>query len=162
MDSKIVIGFSKPKKNYLGSRLIAWWTGVEYSHCYVRFQGGQVQETVYHATGKMLHFLPASRFDEANVTVVEYSLAVDKNTKIEILRDCIELSGTEYSYCQLAMIFLYDLVYRLTKKTIHTADYKGNICSELVAKLLVKHFNKSFVKPLHLVSPPDIEDVLRG
>ena len=155
---KIHVGFSRPKKSLPGAVAISKWMNRPYSHVYVgiEFKGVSL---VFHATGKMLHFLHSDRFHSVNTTVKKYELNLTPKQSSVIFLRCVELAGVKYGFIELAKIVIADTVFALTGKSITFSDSKGYICSELVAEI-VATLGIKFDKPLHLIKPSDVDKAL--
>lgn len=153
----IFVGFSSPKKRKIGASLIDWFLGTNYSHCYLRFEKSSIPSTVYHATGKMIHFIEFGNFKGHNKTIKEYIIPVSDQTKLSILIDAIKISGLKYGYLDLFKIFLTTIF----RRKFSFSD-SGYICSELVATMMVKHLGYKFDKDLSIVTPKDIDLALNN
>jgi len=158
---EIIIGCSKNSK--IGSWLIRWWIGVDYSHVYVKWRlKTQDRWIVYHASHGMVHFVSDENFKLKNQVVKEYTLNIAQKHFIDFSRLCVDLAGQEYSALELVQIFISNI----TNGKFRTEDLHGYICSELMAELLEKFFKAKFDKPRYLLTPKDIilflERGLRG
>lgn len=153
--TKCFVGFSYPKKFKLGAWLISFWMKKDYSHAYLRFESDEIS-TVYQASHGMVHFREFSNFKEENNVIAEYSWDLDRYNLKQLMLDCVFLAGEEYAYKDLPVIFIYDIT------GLDLGDNKGYVCSSLVAKLYSKYTNLRFCKPIHLVRPDNLEDVVHG
>lgn len=153
------IGFSCPKKTKIGSELIKWWICAPYSHVYLRFKSDSLPSSIYQAANGSVHFMSFERFAKTNTILKEYSLAIDKPTKNQILSHCISLASEKYGYFELLKIFFMDLAHKI-KIPLEFHNSKGYICSELVGEVLKKHFQVNFKKPTYALSPKDIEEAI--
>lgn len=152
---KIVIGASRNDK--IGSKLIRWWIGANYSHVYARwYLSTQDREIVYHAAHGMVHFKPFSKFIQENDIVEEFKIELTDEQFAKFSAKCIDLSGEKYSKLQLLQIVLCDI----SSGRIAAQDQKGYICSELMAELL-EDLGYKFIKPRYLVTPKDIIEKLK-
>lgn len=160
---KIYIGFSKPIKDKIGSKLISWWIERPYSHVYIRFesQDPAIPSTIYHAAHGWVHFLDKERFEKTNKIIVEYSLEVTPQQRKELLIDCIKLAFEKYSKLELVNLFFTDVLYWMGCNRVKFHDAKGYICSELVAGRLKKIYSLKWNRPDYLLDPADIEDGIR-
>lgn len=160
--SRIYVGFSYPVEFKIGAYAIKTWSGVDYSHVYIRFESSnpKIPSTVYHAAHGMVHFREFSKFKETNLVVKEYCIEITELDRIDILSECMFLSGEGYGYIELLKIFLTDVVYTVCKHDINTSNGKGYICSELVGTLLIDKLKLTFLKPTHLLKPSDIDEKL--
>jgi hypothetical protein len=150
----IIIGASR--NNKIGSKLISWWLGTQYSHVYTRWHlSQQDREIVYQASHGMVHFTEVGRFMKSNKVVVEFSIPLSAEQFKVFSAKCIDLAGEKYSKAELLQIFLYKYCGNAEK----FKDHKGYICSELMGKLLVE-LGMKFDKPLFLLTPKDIVNAL--
>lgn len=153
----IFIGFSSPRKKKIGASLINWFLGIKYSHCYLRFDKSSIPSVVYHATGKMVHFIEFGHFKDHNKIVREYIIPVSDEVRLSILVDAVMLTGLKYGFCDLIKIFLTTIF----KKRFAFSD-SGYICSELVGSMMEKHLGYKFDKDLSIVTPKDIDTALNN
>lgn len=153
---RVIIGFSRNDKK-IGSKLIAWWMGSEFSHCYVRwYLKSQEQFIVYHAAQGMVHFKSFENFKRENTVVDEISLELTDEQFRNFSSKCIDLAGVKYSYIELIQIFLSNI----SNDYFHFEDQPGYICSELIGDLLLD-LDISLPKPKHLLTPVDIRRCLQ-
>lgn len=156
----VYIGFSKPKKCKLGSRLIRWWMGKPYSHVYVRWYSPNLQtELIYHASSGVVHFVSGTNFDLKNDTIFAYKLKLVEADRRLLVKKCIELAGQPYAYFELVKVFIRDLCSYMGINC-RFIDSPGYICSELVAEVLQSKFGLKFHKPLNEIRPDDIDRYL--
>jgi hypothetical protein len=161
--ANIYVGFSYPIEFKLGAYAIKSWSGVDYSHVYIRFESSntKVPSNVYHAAHGMVHFIEFENFKKNNRVIKEYTIELSDEDRLDILIECMYLSGEGYGYTELIKILFTDLVYGALNKNLITSNSRGYICSELVGKLLIDKLKLSFSKPTHLLKPVDIDNKLR-
>lgn len=151
---KLTIGASRVNK--IGSELIQWWIGANYSHVYARWTlNTQQRDIVYQASHGMVHFISLENFTKKNIIVKEFALEITDEQFKKFSSRCIDLAGEKYSYLELLQIFLSDI----SNDNIHFSDQRGYICSELMCELL-EDLGIVFTKPKHLVRPNDIMEAL--
>lgn len=133
MQEIIYIGFSRPRKWYkLGSKLIQWAEGTPYSHTYVRwFSRKYGTGLLYEAVNSGINFKSVPQFLEDNKCVHEFALDITPEQKYALIKFCIQNAGRKYGWMQLFGI----LAVRIFKLK-HNPFTGGNICSELVGKIL--------------------------
>jgi hypothetical protein len=151
----ITIGASRNNCK-IGSRLLQWWMGTDYSHVFVSWDLHTQERTiVYHAAHGMVHFKSLTNFfiDDEITHRVKLELTDEQFKKLS--QTCIDLAGIPYSKLELLQIFLCDI----TKGRIKTEDQPGYICSELVGELLTD-LGYKFNKPQYLLTPKDIMEAL--
>lgn len=152
---KIIIGSSR--NELIGSRLLQWWMGTNYSHVYARWHlNSQDLDIVYQASHGLVHYCELNKFTKDNVVVNEFVLEIPQDQFKKFSRKCILLSGDKYSKKQLVQIFLRDI----SGGRLQFKDQPGYICSELMAELLEDFFQATFDKPHHMVTPKDIVEFL--
>lgn len=161
---KVYVGFSYPKKFKIGAYAIKTWMNEEYSHVYLRFESSnpKVPSNVYHAAHGMVHFREFERFKQDNIVIKEYVIELSDQDRLDILIECMYLSGEGYGYIELFKIFGTDLIYTLFNKNIITSDSRGYICSELVGTLLIDKLKFKFCTPTHLLKPKHIDKKLEA
>ena len=157
--ARLYVGFSSPIEFKIGAYAIQKWCGTEYSHVYLRFESSnpKVPSNVYHAAHGMVHFREFENFKLQNRVIKEYCIEISDEDRLDILIECMFLSGEGYGYKELCKIFATEVIYTLLKKEIRTKDSKGYICSELVGTLLTDKLKLAFCKPTYLLKPIDID-----
>jgi hypothetical protein len=152
---KIIIGCSR--NSLIGSKIIQWWIGANYSHVYTKwYLSDQNREIVYHAAHGLVHFRAAKHFNNDNIVVEEFEIELTCEQFSKFSTKCIDLAGEEYSKLQLLHIFLVGV----TNGKFKTKDQPGYICSELMCELL-EDLGYKFQKPKYLVDPKDIIECLK-
>ena len=151
---RLIIGASR--KTLLGSELIQWWIGTNYSHVYARWHlNAQNTDIVYQASHGMVHFCSLDRFTRENVVVKEFTLELTDEQFKKFSKKCIELAGEKYSFLELFQVIISDM----SCGKIQFGDQAGYICSELMCELL-EELGIKFDKPKYLVRPDDIVKAL--
>lgn len=135
---EILIGFSKSNK--IGSKVIRFCEGSEFSHVYVKWHSSYLErDIIYHASGHSVGFLTTANFLKAgNVVVLEKSLVISEETKKRVVQFCMDKSGTPYGVKHLIGFGIVKLL-ALFGKTIKNPFGDGPktyICSELAAEVL--------------------------
>lgn len=157
---KLKIGFSKSKTNAIGSRLIQWWMGTNFSHTFLIFDLPKFQDKViFQAVGSGLNFIAETNFLDHNDIVTNFEIEINEDQYYILINKCILASGKNYGYLQnigdvIAKIF------RLNKNPFND----GTNCSEWVAECLVTIDLEAFSKfvDLNLVTPKDVYNYLDG
>lgn len=151
---KIIVGSSK--NNLIGSEVIQWWMGTNYSHVYVRwYLSSQEREIVYQASHNMVHFASLDRFTRDNTIIKEFCIEITDEQFKKFSQKCIDLCGDKYSVVTLLQIFMRDIF----QDKLDYPDNAGYICSELMCELL-EDLGIKFNKPKNLTTPKDIIEVL--
>lgn len=155
---KITIGFSKSKKSCaIGSALIRWYLGTDYSHVSFKFEAKSYDRMlVYEAVGAGVRFIGLNQWttDHEEVNSVELNIS-DENYK-RIMQFCIDSSGSGYGYLQNIGILIADL-FKLKKNPL----VKGENCSEIIGEVLALEGYK-IDKDFNLLTPKDIWLILNN
>ena len=152
---QLIIGASRNCK--IGSKLIQWWMGTNYSHVYAKWHLSiQDRDVIYQASHGMVHFIEYDNFKKGNSIVEEFELQISDEQFRKFSIKCIDLAGQLYSKLELLQIFLCDI----TNNNIKCSDKTGYICSELMCELL-EDLGYKFDKPKYLVNPRDIIEKLK-
>jgi hypothetical protein len=156
----IYIGFSRPRTTKIGAKLISWWIDRPYSHVYVRFCYNNSMDAIFHASHGMVHFRSPCNFHKDNLSIKEYPIELSEAEHDEFFDECMELSGEVYGSIELFKIFISDVAFAVCGKEIKWNNGTGYICSELVGTLLKSRLKMSFCKPVFLLKPDDIDNIL--
>jgi hypothetical protein len=158
----IVIGASRNRQCKVGSLLIQWHMGTNYSHVYFKFQEELYTDaTVFHAVGKGMQYVSYTNFLEHNIPVHEFELIISDEIYAELMQDCHKNSGKVYGFLQNLGIFLVDTWNKLPFKKIHRNPIDdGVVCSEWTAWILEDCYGKWTDKDYNLVKPIDIVEYL--
>lgn len=149
--SKMVVGFSRPKKFKIGSLFIRAWQGfTPYSHVYLKFENRWLGvDVVYQASHGSVNCIEYNNFISNNFIVKEFELLVDDDVIRNAVRSCIFLLQKPYGYLGLL---------KLVCKKLFKLNYKGDgtrslHCSELACiicpRLLIDK-DPDFVEPIDL------------
>ncbi len=163
---KFQIGFSKAKSKYaIGSSLIRWYMGTEYSHTYMIFNF-ETYSMVFHATGKGLFPLSKERFLEHNIPVETFEISVTDEEYLQIRRLCFINMGLDYGFWQNIGNLIADLLEVTCKKfniqkRIVNPFMDGVNCSEWIA-YIIKIKDPEVCKSIEInrVKPNDIYNYL--
>jgi hypothetical protein len=154
---KVVIGFSRPKKCSLLSKLIMKVQGTPYSHIYVKFYSASLnRELIYQASGLQVNFVGSIFFYDHHIAVKEFELEISDEVHLEALRFAVDKAGTPYSIKQLFSI----LAYMLTGKLLFRDGREAYVCSELIGEMLAEKIKITINKDLDIVIPKDIYNIL--
>jgi hypothetical protein len=157
---KIKIGFSRNKKNKIGSRLIQWWMGTKFSHTFFLYKPDILDnEIVFQAIGSGVNFLAYDNFLDHNHVVSLYEIDLDNDQYRKLINKFVQCSGNKYGYWQN----IGDLVSKIFKLN-RNIMVDGTNCSTLVSKYLKELDPEAFknLKDLNLVTPKDVYDYLKG
>jgi hypothetical protein len=155
----ITIGFSKPKNKIfpIFSWIIRAYLKTPYSHVYIKFQSDSLnRDIIYEAVGNGVRFVGTNEWKKHAEEVKSYELNIKECNYVSIMQYCIDHSGQKYGLAQNVGIFLAD-VFNWKNNPFRA----GKNCSELIAEILQVEGYK-FTKPLNLVTPKDIDEVLGG
>lgn len=153
---KIKIVFTKPKNKILpiGSYLIRLYQKTGYSHVALIFQTSRGKKLVYEAVGSGIRYISKNKWLENVIVVESFELEISAENYIQIIDYCIENAGYDYGFMQNIGIAVAE-IFNLKKNPFK----KGKNCSEVLAEVLVKN-GFDVTKPLDLVTPKDINDIL--
>jgi hypothetical protein len=161
--SKIVIGFSKPRKRMPFSWLIRKAYGTPYSHVFVSWRSDSLErDLVYQASGIAVNFIGLKAFDEINETIDRFEFDVDDILKKQMMQFAIDNAGKHYS---LRAVFGLAVV-RIAEwcgKTIKNPFKDGThtyVCSELVAGIIKNFLDKDLPKDVEDMTPKDVYDFM--
>lgn len=153
---KLIIGFSKAKSPLkIGSKLIQWYLKRPYSHVYLNFYSLALSRSIiYEAVGAGVRFIGLKLWSKNSVVVREYELEVSDAQMLFLRQWCIDNAGIHYGFWQNIGIVVANL-FKLSKNPFR----RGINCSELIA-IILQQQGYYIGKPLDLVTPADIEDIL--
>lgn len=98
----IIIGFSKPKKDNIVSKLIRAADGVAFSHTYMAIYSNSTSRWLYyHASGTQVHFLGEEMFHHKNDVVDSFIVTISDADRIKIMQHAIDTIGMPYGIKQL-------------------------------------------------------------
>jgi len=150
---KIIIGCSRNSDCKIGSELIQWWQGTDYSHVYARwYLKTQEREIVFQASHGSVNQVSLDFFTKDNTIVKEFTLELSDDQFKKFSQKCIDLCGQKYSIIELFQI----VISNITNGKVKFSDQNGYICSELMAELLEDFFGAKFDKPAFMLRPDDI------
>jgi len=135
---EISVGFSKSNK--IGSRIIRFFEGTDFSHVYIKWTSSYLErDIIYHASGHSVGFITTENFLAlGNTVVLEREVELTEVTKKKIVQFCMDKASTPYGVKHL-LGFGCVLVMKLFGKTIKNPfgdGAKTYICSELAAEIL--------------------------
>ena len=152
----IVIGFSKPKSRFaLFGHLIRFYTGADFSHCYVRFISSQL---ISQASDGMVNLTHQEVFTTDNVIVEEIRIPVSNSQFEQIMGYVIKNAGRPYSYLQIVGIIVADLL-GLNRNPLDM-NKKTFVCSEYLGQIL-RILGITANKHLSLLTPVDIYNMVK-
>lgn len=155
---QIEIGFSKSKKCLpIGSWLIRAYLCTPYSHVYIKFHSESLNRTIiYEAVGHGgVRFVGSNIWKKQAKEVESFIIDVKKCNYTFLMQELIDNSGVTYGFMQNIGIVLAN-VFNMKSNPWK----KGMNCSELVA-IILKSEGYNIDKPLDLVTPKDIYNVLK-
>jgi len=156
--------FSRAKhKSAIFSKLLQLWMGASFSHSYFRIVDKELSMVyVYEAKSGGVHLRSIETFDSVNDTVEMIKMPklcplIEKEFK----RDLIQWSGIHYGYKQNIGIAIADIVNNLGFKMTRNLFNDGMNCSEVVARLIEKHWSLKFKERYDLIDPKDLRNELK-
>lgn len=159
METKIIIGFSKPKKKYaIMSSLIRFFEKTPYSHTYIAFYSYKYHRwMIYQASRGMVNFMSSTVFEEQNEVIEKFSIPITEETKTELIQYAIDRMGKPYSKKTILCLFLNYLGIKLPKLL---DGEKGYICSELVARSLKDNLDWDIKLNVDSITPKQIYEIV--
>lgn len=159
MIDTVTIGFSRPKNHKfpIGSWLIRLHQRTPYSHCYIRFYSESLNRTlVYEAVGTGgVRFIGYKAWSEHAEELLSFTIKAKKCNYITMLQSFVDEAGASYGCLQNVGIFLANVF-----GWKNNPWKKGRNCSEIVG-LFLKSEGYEINKPLDLLTPKDIESILK-
>ncbi len=155
---KIYVGFSRPKGKLCpcfswGIRAFQGWT--PYSHVYVKIESKSFErDLIYQASGLQVNFMGSNYFYEHVHMIEEFEVSISDENFKKMVQFCIDNAGKPYSKRDIAAI--------LFQKEEWLDGRDKFICSELAAIILEDYTDVSFNKPLGLVTPKNIYEMLKN
>lgn len=160
MISTVTIGFSKPKNHIfpIGSWLIRLHQRTPYSHCYARFYSESINRTlIYEAVGGAgVRFISYSRWSKKAEEIKSVTIVAKKCNTTRMLQEFVDTAGEKYGFMQNLGIFLANVF-----GWKQNPWKKGANCSEIIGRFLHAEGYK-VSKPFDLLSPKDIEEILKA
>lgn len=160
MIDTVTIGFSRPKghKFPIGSWLIRLHQRTSYSHCYIRFYSESLNRVlVYEAVGSGgVRFIGYKAWSQKAEELLSFTIKAKKCNSTTMLQAFVDEAGTDYGHLQNIGIFLAN-IFGWKKNPWR----KGRNCSEIVG-LFLKSEGYEVNKPLDLLTPKDIENILKS
>lgn len=145
---KVIVGFSRPKKFQIFSKLVMLLEKREFSHCFVDING-----IIYHASHGSVHPNTKEEFLKDNIIVKKYIIEIEEIEKgMAFINKAI---GTKYGFDQIYTIFIMKLLG--TKQTLFSNNTRRMICSEFVSRFLNETGYSNFNR-LDSITPSDLEE----
>lgn len=140
---KVTIGFSRPKKFAIISKLIRIYQGnTEFSHAFLSFDAESLERTlVYEASHFYVHFIERKNFENKNLITDEFTIEVTPEEKKALLQFCIDNCQKSYG-----IKTLFGILFNIPEWKDGNEEF---ICSELVAKAF-KISNDDYITPKQL------------
>lgn len=165
---KIYVGFSKPKKFNLVSKLIQCFEKTNFSHVYLAWYSENLgRRLVYEARWGGVRFVSPKTFEQQNDIVAEFAFNVSREQKDFLIKWAIDNLGIKYSTWQL-LGFLFIKFFKIFRKNIKNPfgdKQKGYVCSELAVTAL-KELNVLYgsdsIYDLDSLSPKDLFLMLKN
>jgi len=149
--SKIVVGFSRPRKFKIGSLFIRAWQGfTQYSHVYLKFENRWLGvDVVYQASHGNVNCIEYNNFINDNIIVKEFVLDASDDKIRQAVRSCIFLLQKPYGYFGLLKLVLKKAFNFSAKgdgtRSLHCSELACIICPDLMVDK-----DPDFVEPIDL------------
>ncbi len=151
--SKIVIGFSKPKKAKPVAWLIMKWQKTPFSHTYVKVPRDSGVHIIYQASGHTVNFVGANVFSSRAQIVEEFTFEISDDSKSKFFDWAIEHSGEPYSVLKGFGIFLARC-FGMSKNPF--SKESGFVCSTLVGIILKNNFPQLNIGDTQILGPKEV------
>lgn len=152
----LIIGFSKPKKRNIISYLIMLFEKVNFSHTYIRFYSNKYNESlIYQANFFGVGFCNYNNFINKNQIVKEFIIKINEEEKSALIKLCIQKCGESYGYGQLIGMAINKIL-----KSHKKIFIKGEVCSEIVYKLLLSIGKIKEGEDPDMISPKKVKELL--
>jgi len=152
----ITVGFSKSTKPFaVGSWLIRWYMGTEYSHVYIKFHSPSLERTlIYEAVGAGVRFIGLDRWQSHAQEVASFQLTLSDENYKRLMQFCVDNAGIDYGFFQNIGILVANVA-KLERNLFND----GKNCSEEIGEILeLEGFD--IEKDFNLLTPKDIYEIL--
>lgn len=158
---QIDIVFTKSKKKFpIGSWIIRWWTKKPYSHVARGIKVRNWAYLYYQANEGEVNYEVKKEFDKKHEIIKKYQLLVPDHLDEAIKKACIEDSGKPYGVMQNIGIFIVDIVYWITGKTIRNPWRSGRNCSETIYENVFLPMYPKLTYNKETIKPHQIEEII--
>lgn len=160
----LIVGFSRPKKFKLFAWAIMKAYGIDYDHVYVKFHSDTYdRDIIYQASSTMVNFMSNKIFDENNITVAEYTVAIPDDKQKALIQFAMDNAGKPYGILDcvgLAAIRLADLLFHKKIKNPFGDGGKTYVCCELGAYILEEFANLQIKYDLDSINPKELRSAM--
>lgn len=135
----IIVGFSRPIKATLFSRLIQWIDKTPYDHVYIRWSWVTIdRDIIYQASKLSVNIESNLTFDSHAIRVEEYEVQISDEFYKEIMQFCMDTANKPYGSKGILGLGWVKLCKLLGKKVnnplpTHNLSY---FCSKLIMEIL--------------------------
>lgn len=159
---EIHIEFTKSSKRFaVLSWVIQKVQRTPYSHVRFRWKTGWGENVVYEASGSTVKFIGSRAFKKLKAEVVtSYTFNLTSEQYRELIKVCMSYAGLPYSLKQVVGIGLVQL--GITKKNIFSNGIYGQVCSEVVTRVIEKIYNINLNLDPDNAGPKEIEQELKN
>jgi hypothetical protein len=106
--------------------------------------------------GTGIRFIGTSTWQNHAMEVESFSIVLNNSNYLDLLRYCVDNSGTDYGFMQNVGVVISNLL-----KLDYNPFKKGKNCSEVIAEILELEGYK-FNKSKDLITPKDIYLILKN
>ena len=135
----LFIGFSRPKKDSIISKIIQIVDHRNFSHTYASWHDTLVfRDLVYQASPQGVMFENAARFMADNDVVARFAFSLTDDQMMKVMQLCVDFAGYAYGFKQIAGIAWVHFCRIFGKKVTNPfSDDTGTmVCSEVVYRIL--------------------------
>lgn len=162
--SKLIVGFSTPKKFGIFAWLIKVVEGTNYSHVYVRWDAPSVQRTiVYQASGTKVNFITYPNFLLVEDIIEEYEIEVTEEQQLLVRQFAYDNSSKPYSVLDIFGLAYVLFMRRLgfNPKNPINDGRSQYVCSELISYILTDCLTLSMPIDNNSMTPKDVNDFIK-
>lgn len=156
---EVYIEFTSPKKQNPFSWIIQKVQKTPYSHVRLRWVSSTGVDIVYEASRASVRFVgPIAQTTHPVFVHDSFKLGMTKEQYMDMVRVCMTYAGVQYSFLQVFGIGLASLLGLNTNPFTNGA--RGQICSELVARVFQEVYGKELGVDLDKAGPLEIHRAL--
>lgn len=158
---EVKIVFTKSRKKFpIASWLIRLWTWKEYSHVALEVNLSWLDGPMYfQASDGKVNYEYKTHFDRKHEIVQKYTISIPEDLYGKLSKKRLELAGEEYGFLQNLGILYVDIM-AMFKKSVKNPWKKGENCSELLYKTVLKPMYPDLNYDPDTIRPDHIEDII--
>lgn len=137
----LTIGFSRPKKSTIFSRLIEYTDDTAYDHVYIKWNWAVInRDVIYQASKFAVNFESNVTFDSHATTIESYDMEISDECHIDIIQFCMDNCNKPYSIRSLFGFALVKMCSKFGKKVHNPFPTYGAsfVCSKIAAEVAAR------------------------